>query len=83
MTASWPLTTNLLYLFATLLIVSDTRLRFDRIAGRMTEGRMAVAPDRMIHGDQVAPGFLGEEEVPESHEEPGSPTASEHVSEPV
>ncbi len=57
---AWPVTTNLLYLLATVLIISDTRIRFDRIAGRMTEGRMAVAVDRLIFGDPIAPVYVGE-----------------------
>src|SRR5262245_52066810 len=46
---AWPLAKDSLYLLATVLIVADTRLRFDRIAGRMTEGSVAVAFDRMIY----------------------------------
>jgi ABC-type transport system involved in multi-copper enzyme maturation permease subunit len=38
------------YVLATVVLVADTRLRFDRIAGRMTAGRVATAVDRLIHG---------------------------------
>jgi hypothetical protein len=38
------------YVVATLLLVADTRLRFDRLAGRMTAGRVATAIDRLVHG---------------------------------
>ncbi len=44
-----------LFVINTVLVVLDTRVRFDRIAGRMTEGRFATAMDRMIHGTQMAP----------------------------
>ncbi len=47
---SWYATTYGLYILATLLVVADTRLRFDRIAGRMTAGRVATAVDTLIHG---------------------------------
>ena len=40
---------------ATLFLVVDTRLRFDRIAGRMTAGRVATAVDAVIHGRPKAP----------------------------
>ncbi len=43
------------YLAATLLIVGETRLRFDRVAGRMTGGAAAVALDHLIHGKPMAP----------------------------
>jgi ABC-type transport system involved in multi-copper enzyme maturation permease subunit len=52
---AWPLAKDSLYLLATVLIVVDTRLRFDRVAGRMTEGSVAVAFDRMIYGLPEAP----------------------------
>lgn len=51
----WPLATNSLYLLATLLIVADTRLRFDRIAGRMTQGRVSVAFDEFLYGRPEEP----------------------------
>ena len=46
------------YLAATLLIVGETRLRFDRVAGRMTGGSAAVAFDHLIHGKPMAPVLL-------------------------
>jgi ABC-type transport system involved in multi-copper enzyme maturation permease subunit len=39
-------------------VVAETRLRFDRVAGRMTAGRAAVAIDRLIHGVPMAPVML-------------------------
>jgi ABC-type transport system involved in multi-copper enzyme maturation permease subunit len=39
-------------------IIGETRLRFDRIAGRMTGGEKAIAIDRMIHGKPMAPVYL-------------------------
>lgn len=44
-----------LYAAATAAIVAETRLRFDRIAGRMTAGKAAVAVDRFFHGGPVRP----------------------------
>ncbi len=32
------------------LVVAETRLRFDRVAGRMTDGEAAIAVDRFLHG---------------------------------
>ncbi len=49
-----------LYLVSTLLIVAETRLRFDRVAGRMTGGKAEVAVDRLIHGQPMAPVRLGQ-----------------------
>ena len=46
----WPIALNLAYLIATILVVIDTRIRFDRLAGRMTEGDLAVAVDDLIYG---------------------------------
>ena len=42
----------------TIAIVAETRLRFDRVAGRMTGGERALAIDRFIHGKPMAPVFL-------------------------
>ena len=55
---AWPLARNTLYLLATFLIVADTRLRFDRIAGRMTEGAASVAFDNLVYGRPEAPALL-------------------------
>ena len=51
----WPATNDLIYLSATALIVADSRVRFDRLAGRMTGGRMAVTLDAMLYGHPEAP----------------------------
>ncbi|WP_406696612.1 ABC transporter permease subunit [Singulisphaera sp. Ch08] len=37
------------YVVAMLVLVSYTRLRFDRLAGRSTEGRFALAAERLLH----------------------------------
>lgn len=48
-----------LYAVATLAIVAETGLRFDRLAGRMAGGTVAVAVDEFLHGPPlVAPGRL-------------------------
>ena len=44
-----------LTLILTALIVLDTRVRFDRIAGRMTGGATAAKLDELIHGRPMAP----------------------------
>jgi ABC-type transport system involved in multi-copper enzyme maturation permease subunit len=62
MYVAWPLATNSVYLLATLLVVADTRLRFDRIAGRMTEGKLAVAFEELVYGRPEAPVPLEEAE---------------------
>ncbi|WP_435006830.1 ABC transporter permease [Tundrisphaera lichenicola] len=43
------------FLFWTGGVVAETKLRFDRVAGRMTAGTTAVAFDRLIHGKPMAP----------------------------
>jgi len=68
---AWPLATNGVYLLLTLLIVTDTRLRFDRLAGRMTEGRVAVAFEDLVYGRPEAPELL----EPEPGEETAAPAS--------
>ena len=55
MAVAWPLAVDGIYLLSTILIVADTRLRFDRLAGRMTGGKMAVAFDALIYGRPEEP----------------------------
>lgn len=47
-----------LAIVSTILIVLETRLRFDRVAGRMTGGAAAVAVERLIHGRPMAPVLM-------------------------
>jgi ABC-type Na+ efflux pump permease subunit len=57
---AWILSTNgVIFLLASLIIL-DTRLRFDRIAGRMTEGTVAVTMDGWLHGRGARPVLLGD-----------------------
>jgi len=49
-----------LYAIATLLIVSETRLRFDRLAGRMTAGAMARSLDEVLYGRPEEPVLVEE-----------------------
>lgn len=51
----WSAAVNALTLLATLLVVADTRLRFDRLAGRQTEGAVAVALDDLIYAHPTSP----------------------------
>ncbi len=46
------------YIVLAIAIIAETRLRFDRVAGRMTGGKAAVAIDRLIHGIPMAPVYL-------------------------
>jgi ABC-type transport system involved in multi-copper enzyme maturation permease subunit len=52
-----------LYLLATSMVATESRLRFDRIAGRMAGDEAQVAVDEMLHGKPLAPvripGFDG------------------------
>ena len=57
---AWPVARGIGYALATLLIVADTRLRFDRLAGRMTEGRAAVAVEGWVYGRPEAPVLLAD-----------------------
>ena len=50
------------FIAGAILVVVETRYRFDRVAGRMTGGAAAVAIDRMIHGVPMAPVLLGKRE---------------------
>jgi ABC-type transport system involved in multi-copper enzyme maturation permease subunit len=52
---SWPICLNGLFVVATALLMADTRFRFDRIAGRITEGRFEKAVDELVHGRPMAP----------------------------
>lgn len=66
----WAALPNALFATLTFFVVSDTRLRFDRIAGRMTEGRASIALDRMIYGEPNSPKFM---EVAVGAEQPQHP----------
>jgi hypothetical protein len=48
-----------------IMIVVETRYRFDRVAGRMTGGASAVAIDRLIHGVPMAPVALPSKKLQE------------------
>jgi ABC-type transport system involved in multi-copper enzyme maturation permease subunit len=58
MSTAWPLTTDLVTLLIALLIEFDTRLRFDRIAGRMAGGAMATKVDEWLYGHPLEPVFI-------------------------
>ncbi len=61
----WPLTVDLVTLLFTVLIVADTSLRFDRLAGRMAGGALATAVDAWVYGDsRQAVVFPGSDAVP-------------------
>jgi hypothetical protein len=54
----WALASDLVTLLITVLIVADTALRFDRIAGRMAGGRVAATVDAWLHGRARRPVLL-------------------------
>jgi len=55
---AWPLTEDVVTVLITILIVLDTGLRFDRIAGRMAGGSVATTVDAWLHGNATRPVFL-------------------------
>ena len=59
----WALITNLTTLLFTFLVVLDTSLRFDRIAGRMAGGTVATTVDAMVHGRARQAVFLPDKNV--------------------
>jgi hypothetical protein len=63
---SWPLLTNAISLLMTILIVLDTRLRFDRLAGRMAGGPVEAAVDAWLHGQPRQPVLLESRPAPAS-----------------
>jgi ABC-type transport system involved in multi-copper enzyme maturation permease subunit len=56
---AWPVTTLSLFALSVVAIVGDTSLRFDRIAGRLTEGKVAGAVDRIVYGPAMEPVAVG------------------------
>jgi ABC-type transport system involved in multi-copper enzyme maturation permease subunit len=69
---SWTIAWLLLYLLLTALLTADTGLRFDRLAGRMVEGAVAQAIDRVIH-DRPRPPVMILPAPQESATQPASP----------
>jgi ABC-type transport system involved in multi-copper enzyme maturation permease subunit len=55
---AWPLATNAVTWLIAVLVVVDTSLRFDRIAGRMAGGKVASAVDAWLHGQPAEPILL-------------------------
>jgi hypothetical protein len=55
---AWLLTTNAVTVLIAFLLILDTRVRFDRIAGRMTAGTVASTVDAMIHGEPGRPVLI-------------------------
>jgi hypothetical protein len=52
---AWVVTQLALYAVMAILVVIESRYRFDRIAGRMTGGQVEVAVDQFLHGIPMAP----------------------------
>ncbi len=55
---AWVVIWNLVTLLLTVVIATDTALRFDRLAGRMAGGSVATAVDQWVRGGQTRPVFL-------------------------
>jgi ABC-type transport system involved in multi-copper enzyme maturation permease subunit len=60
----WPLTFDLVTLVVTFMLVLDTSLRFDRIAGRMAGGKVATKVDKWLRGGEYQPVFLPSKKPP-------------------
>jgi hypothetical protein len=52
---AWPLATNAVTVLIAALIIVETRLRFDRIAGRMAGGAVEAAVDNWLYGQPGQP----------------------------
>jgi hypothetical protein len=52
---AWTIGKLGLYVVLTVLVVIESRYRFDRIAGRMTGGDVEVAVDKFLHGTPMEP----------------------------
>ena len=80
---TWMLITGsistLVFMF---LIVLDTALRFDRIAGRMAGGVIASTVDEFLHGHNNAPVFLADKKRAKPSK-PAALSASDVISLPV
>ena len=63
---AWPLSVDLVTVLVTCLVVLDTSLRFDRIAGRMAGGAVATGVDKWLHGHAIQPVFLPDKKQPAS-----------------
>ncbi len=59
---AWPIATGVVTLFCAGVIELDTRLRFDRLAGRMAGGKLATSIDEFLHGRTNEPVFLPKSE---------------------
>jgi hypothetical protein len=59
LSALWPIVNDVVTAFIAVMIVAETRFRFDRLAGRMAGGPVEAAVDAMIHGAPGRPVRLG------------------------
>ena len=55
----WTLASLGLFALLTVFVAGDTSLRFDRLAGRITGGKVAVALDQMVYGPALPPIPVG------------------------
>lgn len=63
-TFGMPIVELVFFFLVTLFVLAESRLRFDRIAGRMAEGQTAVAVDRMLYGEALPPVLLDSPKPP-------------------
>jgi ABC-type Na+ efflux pump permease subunit len=74
---AWPIVNDVVTALLTILIVVEARLRFDRIAGRMSGGSVEQAVEAMIHGAPSRPVRLDAGPDPKRPQpEPGRPVAT-------
>jgi ABC-type transport system involved in multi-copper enzyme maturation permease subunit len=55
---AWPLATNTITLLISIALVAETRLRFDRLAGRMAGGAVESKVDEWLHGHPRTAVFI-------------------------
>ena len=62
---AWQTVMLFLYLVLAVVVVVESRYRFDRIAGRMSDGAVEIAVDQFLHGVPMAPIRLDPISAPE------------------
>jgi hypothetical protein len=55
---AWTITSNIVLVLITIAVIADTRLRFDRLAGRIPGGAVASRVDAYLYGHALQPVFL-------------------------
>jgi len=55
---AWTLGSNIILFLITIMVGADTRLRLDRIAGRIAGGAVESSVDAFLYGHTLQPVFL-------------------------